>query len=630
MNGENNNSRVGEVRPNQLLYSSGVGAVVDLPNLSAMVMGLDDWKDGYAREVREERLRREVQARLGQQVKKMFAPPLGQQDGAYDPTGAEAYIGVPIATFPGWMECPQCHLLARLDSDLFEFKANVYHPDSNRYVHGNCDKSNKPKVLPATFLVACEHGHLDDFPWVFYVHQRRVEGICGAPRLKLIDRGISSGSATDVLIRCEECKAQRPMSEAFGKQGKKWMPDCTGRHPHLRDYEAKECGQQMRSIVLGASNSWFPLVLSALSVPADSSKLKLEQLVEENWSVLEEAESAREIKLMKAGGGDIWQAFIEYNDQQIWEAVAHYREQGPTQTSNGLKTPEWQIFSDPESAPKGLPDFRVRPEPVPSGYGQVFKQIVLVERLREVCAFYGFTRIEAPDDADEEDERFQTMRVRLSRKEPTWVPAAEVRGEGIFIQFDESRLNQWLGTVEAKGQRQQFFNAHVRWREARHLNPERNGATFPGLRFVLLHSFSHALMRQLALECGYGAASLKERIYALPPEADDGPMAGVLIYTAAADSEGTLGGLVNLGEEKRLGRHIRQALEQMRLCSSDPLCAEHADLPDKALHGAACHACLFAPETSCERGNKFLDRSVLISTVQEGALAFFPDPEVEG
>lgn len=130
--------------------------------------------------------------------------------------------------------------------------------------------------------------------------------------------------------------------------------------------------------------------------------------------------------------------------------------------------------------------------------------------------------------------------------------------------------------------------------------------------------------RQVALECGYTVASIRERIYALPPTDEDGPMAGVLLYTAAADSEGTLGGLVSLGEPHILGRHIAAALDAMRLCASDPLCAEHTPLTEpQTLHGAACHACLFAPETSCERGNKYLDRSLLIPTIDQEALSFF-------
>jgi hypothetical protein len=167
-----------------------------------------------------------------------------------------------------------------------------------------------------------------------------------------------------------------------------------------------------------------------------------------------------------------------------------------------------------------------------------------------------------------------------------------------------------------------FLEAHRRWRLARGLQPPEE--YYPGVRFVLLHSFAHALIRQLAVECGYTAASLRERIYSRDPGGDDPEMAGVLIYTAAADSEGTLGGLVSLGQPATLERHVEQALDAMRLCASDPLCAEHHPYRDgTTLHGASCHACLFAPETSCERGNKYLDRSVLVETVEQSDLAFF-------
>ena len=129
-------------------------------------------------------------------------------------------------------------------------------------------------------------------------------------------------------------------------------------------------------------------------------------------------------------------------------------------------------------------------------------------------------------------------------------------------------------------------------------------------------------MRELALECGYSATSIRERIYASLPGAGV-DMAGVLIYTAAPDSEGTLGGLVRLGEPKMLGRLIAQALEHADLCAADPLCAEHDPIPDRSLHAAACHACTFAPETGCEQGNRFLDRAAVIPTMTTAAAAFF-------
>ncbi len=202
------------------------------------------------------------------------------------------------------------------------------------------------------------------------------------------------------------------------------------------------------------------------------------------------------------------------------------------------------------------------------------------------------------------------------------MPAVGVRGEGIFIRLNEDRLRNWLCQAAIKTRDAAFLESHRVWRRSRGIpNPQR---FYPGMRYVLLHSSAHAVMRQVAIEARYGAASIRERIYARNPGEPGGPMAGILLYTAAPDSEGTLGGLVKQGEADTLERHIAGALEWAGLCASDPTCAEHPPSSSgRSLHAAACHACLFVPETSCERGNRYLDRSVLVPTFAENELAFF-------
>lgn len=614
--------RVGEVRPSQILFTFGVGAVVDLPNLSTMVMGLDDWSVAYLTEIGEERLLQAVRQHLGAQVERLNAPPQAESDsGLISPLSNEATVGVPVAPFPRWVRCPWCNLLAPLSSGLFELKVDPYHPDRTQYVHTNCTRPGKPPtVLPARFLVACAHGHLDDFPWVFYVHRGLTQ--CKA-QLRLREYGVS-GEASDVEVRCDTCQATRRMADAFGETGPQNLPDCRGRRPQLRDFAEYGCGDPMKSILLGASNSWFPITLSALSVPTASNRLA--QLIEEQWTVLEKASSLEVLQAFRQIGQ--LRALATYTDEEVWAAMTEKREaanEDATDTVPDLKAPEWAVFAQPDPT-RNTEDFRLTPASPPPAYAQFFSQVVLVERLREVHALVGFTRIESPGDFADVGEIPADRRAPLTRKLPRWVPAAEVRGEGIFLQFNEVLVEAWCRTAGVIVREQAFFGAHQRWRQMRKIFPTTAG--FPGIRFVLLHSFAHALMRQLALECGYTAASIRERIYARSPEDMHGPMAGVLLYTAAADSEGTLGGLVSLGEPGSLGRHLDRALEQMRLCASDPLCAEHNPRREGVtLHGASCHACLFSSETSCERGNKYLDRSVLVRTFGPDQLAFF---EIEG
>ncbi|WP_443069071.1 hypothetical protein [Streptomyces sp. NBC_01278] len=80
------------------------------------------------------------------------------------------------------------------------------------------------------------------------------------------------------------------------------------------------------------------------------------------------------------------------------------------------------------------------------------------------------------------------------------------------------------------------------------------------------------------------------------------------------DAEGTLGGLVALAEPEKFSRVVRRALHDAERCSSDPLCADRLPRPphEDFLHGAACHVCLFVSETTCERGNRFLDRRFIV------------------
>jgi len=180
-------TKVGDLRPSQLLFSFGVGALLDLPNLSALLMGLDDWETAYATEIGEDRLLAAVRTQVGSGVKRLLAPPIPPETdvSTFNPFDVSASIGVPVAPFPQWMYCPWCRLLAPLDSDLFELKVNRYHSDRTRYVHTNCSKpGNPPSVLPSRFLAACTHGHLDDFPWVPFVHKGK-EG-CRAV-LRLVD-----------------------------------------------------------------------------------------------------------------------------------------------------------------------------------------------------------------------------------------------------------------------------------------------------------------------------------------------------------------------------------------------------------------------------------------------------------
>jgi hypothetical protein len=594
---------VGTVRPSQLIYSYGVGSTVDLPQFSAMVMGLDDWPASDMEEIREDRLLRVVRHLLGAQVRQLKAAPL-REDTPGPLFRRSPGDGVPVAAFPRWLVCTQCRLLAPIRSGLFEFRADTNRPERSGFIHKNCPRLAKATAIPARFLVACENGHIDDFPWDEYLHGQ--PGTCPGP-LELRDVG-ASGEAADVMLMCRACQKRKPMAPAFSEDGRAGLPTCRGRHPHLRVAPLEECRLAVQPITLGATNMWFSRTLSALSIPSTADPL--EQVVEQDLTALfEDAESERDVKLARKGHA----RYDDYTDAQIWAVVQKLRAMDGTAplTPKDLKLPEWKLFSRPDPS-KNSPNMRLRVGIPPTKYAHWIESVVLIERLREVQALAGFTRLEAGGDDS-------PAKLAPLRRGPTeWVPAAEVRGEGLFLRISEKRVSEWQAAGGAL--EMQFLRAHRHWRSQRKLEPSTG---FPGLRYVLLHSLSHALIRQFSVECGYAAASLKERIYSSTLD-DEEAMAGILIYTAAPDSEGTLGGLVTLGETANLEQHLDQALEGLEICSSDPLCAETQ--PEQAflsLHGAACHNCLFLPETSCERGNRYLDRTVLVPTMERAEFAFF-------
>ena len=356
------------------------------------------------------------------------------------------------------------------------------------------------------------------------------------------------------------------------------------------------------------------MTMSVLSIPTGTQAVP--QLVERYWATLEKAKSKDVLDFILSDKEELT-ALRTVDIDELWAAVEARKTGGNRAVPVGpvdLLEPEWAVFAKPSAAPRS-DDFRLTPAPVPDSFTADIAGVVLAERLREVVAITGFTRLDAPlPGADGK----VANRAPIDASPPTWVPASEVRGEGIFLRFDEDTVAAWEDRVAGSDRDEMHQRAHRDWLAARGADPT---LPWPGLRYLLLHTLSHVLIREIALECGYAAASIRERIYAR----ESGPsMAGILLYTAAPDSEGTLGGLVSLGAPDMLDRILRQAIDHARLCSSDPLCAETApSAQNLILHAAACHACSFASETSCERGNRYLDRALVVETVCPSGLAFF-------
>jgi hypothetical protein len=312
---------------------------------------------------------------------------------------------------------------------------------------------------------------------------------------------------------------------------------------------------------------------------------------------------------------DVGDLLDRYTVDDLWKALS-----ADPDKEEDLKTHEYIAFVHPETAAESRNEFNISARPVHERYEPQISQVVAATRLREVRALRAFTRIDSVPDLGERTDvsEIDTHVAPLGRKDVDWIPAIDLRGEGIFVRLDPAALSQWEERETVQRQAAGLARLFAEWRKSRDLDP----VPFPGARYVLLHSLAHVLIRQLSLDCGYSSSALRERIYCRTGGDD---MAGVLIYTASSDSEGSLGGLVDMAAPDRLGSVLTGALHESAFCASDPLCGGRSIGAAASLNGAACHACLLLAETSCEFGNRLLDRAVLVETLVPRGTAFFED-----
>ena len=441
-------------------------------------------------------------------------------------------------------------------------------------------------------------------------------------------------------MRCE-CGKRRPLSEAKLKDSKV-LGKCQGNRPWLGPRGQENCvghvinsagdivetnqSEYSRLLVRSASNAYFTQILSVISMPDQEAELKkaVDRFYEED---LQYAEDLVDIKkeLKKPKFADL----SGFGANTVWTEIKR-RKSGLTTPEKSIKQVELEaLLTCPEEMGKEVPSsnqefqgYSRRLDTLDSKWRSSIDRVVLVHRLREVVALIGFTRFEAamPNIEGEIDDLAINIRRADLDFEPKWVPTIENLGEGVFISLKKSAIEQWLKRPDVKARADKLEQGFYKWLDTRGI-PRKKAPPFPGAAYTMLHSLSHLLITAVSLDCGYASSAIRERIYAF-----DEIGYGILLHTGTSGSEGTLGGLVEVG--RRIEYHLGKALEYGRLCSNDPVCAQHQpndEQEDRLLHGAACHGCLLIAETSCERRNEMLDRALVINTVAGLGAEFFPD-----
>ncbi|MGA6167999.1 DrmB family protein [Amycolatopsis magusensis] len=587
------------MRRSQLITTYGVGSLIAIDNESFIVAGLESWDASQAPEIHERRLAAVIDG-----IDFFRLPPAPEPDDAHD--------GVRVRRFPDFYSCPGCRALQ-------PFRG--FNSPPKKAMCGECDE----EIVPSRFVLACEDGHIDDFPYRKWVHRGKGEfsGSCGGT-LSLHSGG-ASASLRSVVVECS-CGARSSMEGAFRRKVLRELGiQCSGRSPWLTADKRTACEQSPRTMQRGSSSVWHPIVNSALSIPPFSEGVHA--LVERKKLIDAPDEVIR--WFCETNGPMLRQANATLEDvlRLVHELHAEREraddaEEAPRVSQGSLRVQEYRSLRAGSRERAGAAWQTFVCEPPEGDLGPIHElgigDSMLVKRLREVRALRAFTRGPIPDD-DDAELRHAPLH---SSTDINWLPAIEVSGEGVFLRLAVDRLLDWEKRTAVRERVDTIRDNHLRvLRERATRDPKKSDGRVESPvtpRLVLLHTLAHVLINEWSLDGGYPAAALRERLYS------GQDMAGILLYTATSDSAGSLGGVVAQGEPARLAEAVRSALLRASWCSNDPLCMESKGSGVESVNLAACHACVLLPETSCENNNCFLDRALLVGTPTEPDLAYLP------
>ena len=601
------------MRRSALIGPWGVGAIVPFPNdESLMIAGLDAWRynDPKPFVIKDDRLTK----RLG--VSELRWPPDFRENNA-DPQNCN--LKIPAIRFPTWYYCPFCGQMKQ--TTYYETQpmcGAIQWPEGRKC---SAEGKYRKKMIAERFIVICPEGHIDDFPVADWVHHD--SGRTYDPNTCQIRRSTGGASAnlTGVFYQCT-CGAKRSMAGATRKGTLEKMGHrCKATKPWLSISGEEVCTaktEDVKVVLRGATNVWFADTRSSIAIPVDdiSTRRKIIGILNEWFDTLNASRTNGQfdrnyINMFAAKNGvnadELYQAFVDRANNMMPN-----EEVNENTSEDEYRLQEYKVLC--KTSGSDAMDFHSINYPI-AEYNPIihkyFKSISLVPKLRETRAFVGFSRLEPNEKTVSERKK----ELRLGSKED-WLPAVEVYGEGIFFQFDGKKLEKWA--------QQESIKKRIDTLNASYHRSNFGKKTLGDLRpeFVLIHTFAHLVINQLSFDCGYGSSSIRERIYCEKTTNSLG-MYGLLIYTASGDSEGSLGGLVRQGEMGRLEDTIINAIENATWCTSDPICIQSSGQGPESLNLAACHNCALLPETSCENGNRLLDRGAVVGTLQDTDIGFF-------
>lgn len=591
----------GELRKSQVITTFGPGAVVDLQNFSGIIASAHYWEQVYKDYIVPESAKihdRNLEHLLG--VKYFLSPKTKENDAL--PYNSKPSKDVIAYRFPYMHFCPNCKRL-----DVYW---NLGSRDDDFKTCRHC--GNKFKLIPSRFLVACINGHLEDFPFNWWVHRGKT---LSEHKLKVRFNN-SSGGMESITIHCDTCGKERTMEGCMSAKALTGYK-CHGKRPwggKSREIWENDCKAPMHTMLRSASNVYYSVLRSALTIPEVTDPIfeildnnpdilsiyeKIKNLDDATQLSLLSINEKLKIYLQKNSLSDIREKFEQYAS-----ANAKYTNYSYEQ----LREDEYDALCKGDYNAK---NFHIENSIVPEAFSPFFEKIVKVRKLHEVLALVGFRRVLSLDPSEDGVQESGELKnfdidhhpkgyIEPSIKDINWLPGINLNGEGIFFKLDANMVNKWLSLVKD------------RYKEMENRIPPASSMNkYFSPQYVLLHTLSHLLIKQIVRECGYSEASIKERIYSTYPDRAK-PMTGILLYTTSMASDGSLGGLVRMADTDIIEKVFRNMLDEAQWCSADPLCLESTAQGFNSLNYAACHACALLSETCCESFNSLLDRVAVV------------------
>jgi len=569
---------VGEVRQSQLLTSFCCGAIVDFVDDTVMIAGTDSWN--WVENTPDNSFilyNESLQSLLNVDY---FVKP--KVDTARKAIYEKKSLDIPAYRFPETLYCVNCNRLLQYRS---------LESQSGKKLSCFCSHSAKNTLVASRFVAICEGGHIEDFPYELWVHKGMTCPKDPHPKLKMFHVGKRSG-LDSLYIKCESCGEYRGMQHAFSESVLSNIKGCSGGAPWLEKGYVSGCGRKLKTALRTETNVYFPATVSALSIPPYGTKMI--RFLESYYSVLSQGTAVAEPVIRHV----ILPQLGAYTYEEViasFERLQKVKQNQNRKQIYDILCDEYRVLT---SCKEETEEYHSHEEEVAKRYQSMIRKVVAVDKLTENVALIGFTRsIEWSGSIDDPNL------APLSESKKAWYPAVQLNGEGIFLQFDQERLQEWAL------EKQEYYNELLsNLKRTHYMN------TKASEQYIFLHTFAHLLIRQLSNVCGYSQASLKEKIYSTDSN-DPFPMAGVLIYTASTDADGSLGGLVEQAQEGRLEHLIDRMLEDAQWCASDPICRNSSGNQAQgvnSLNYAACYHCALLPETACEFHNVLLDRTAVL------------------